>query len=85
MSVAGLLLVRDIQGSFITAEINGRREIMGGCLGQVQRGRAQRSVRLRWWRAVACVWLAGGDCCGAEAQTAPMLRRRRVRWRMLRD
>ncbi len=26
MSVAGLLLVRDIQGSFITAEINGRRE-----------------------------------------------------------
>ncbi len=43
---------------------------MGGCLGQVQRGRAQRSVRLRWWRAVACVWLGVG-MLGAEAQTAP--------------
>jgi outer membrane protein insertion porin family len=43
---------------------------MGGFLGQVQRGRARRSPKLRWGRVAAVVWL-GLLVGGARAQQLP--------------
>jgi outer membrane protein assembly factor BamA len=57
MCVVEVRIMQDLQGSFITAEIIVRTGIMGGFLGQVQRGRARRSLKLRCGRVAAGVWL----------------------------
>jgi len=63
-----------LAGPSITAEISDRTGIMGGFLGQVQRGRAQRSLKLRCGLVVAAVWLGSlvvGSVAAQQASPSP--------------
>jgi outer membrane protein assembly factor BamA len=58
MCVVGLRIVKDLQGYLSHHHNgNGRTGIVGGFLGQVQRGRARRSLKSRCGLVAAAVWL----------------------------